>query len=516
MLKLKRAQSLNDYALVLAVVTLAGIGMQSYIKQGIQAVIKGTADVLTAGGTQPVAPAAAGSRQQLLLNLPDGAYNGNGMHNGINYSQYQYWHPAFINGYIKNLGGYVETKTKADGQKETTINPGTGMTGFISMVKEGNDVYYYHYPQQGSSNKIAIAAEDAATGILTTFSDLDGQADATYKADGTALETYTHIDGTGARIRDKTFSPYQIVRPSNDAAAQLEGIVEPGLYDYKQDPNKPLTVHTDRSITVTDTSLKTTSVGNRTEWNPVFINEYLERLYGGGVSYKSDPNGMYIDVGADGFMRVERKGNNIYYNHYLPGQKTPVVIGIEDAITRDYTTFDAAYGYPDATYIFTKEGDKIIQEKHQYIYETDETGARKTDETGAWTGKVVSEEIYRLNPDYERNSSDPSKKDRWTSVGSNSVNRTFKKYELVTINSQPVVSGDFTLSDPTTTNPKPNVPVKSLSPRDTTLRKTTINTDTTTVTGAWEATYKLENANTFSKSDKTTKPTATPSPPKGE
>lgn len=42
----KKAQSFNEYAIVIALITLVVMGTQIYIKRGIQGVIKGSADIL--------------------------------------------------------------------------------------------------------------------------------------------------------------------------------------------------------------------------------------------------------------------------------------------------------------------------------------------------------------------------------------------------------------------------------------------------------------------------------------
>lgn len=48
----KRGQSINEYVLVIALVTLAGIGMQNYIKRGIQGIVKTSADTLAGEQTE--------------------------------------------------------------------------------------------------------------------------------------------------------------------------------------------------------------------------------------------------------------------------------------------------------------------------------------------------------------------------------------------------------------------------------------------------------------------------------
>jgi len=48
----KIGQSINEYVLVIVLVTLAGIGMQSYIKRGIQGIVKTSADTLAGEQTE--------------------------------------------------------------------------------------------------------------------------------------------------------------------------------------------------------------------------------------------------------------------------------------------------------------------------------------------------------------------------------------------------------------------------------------------------------------------------------
>ena len=68
MLKHKKAQSLNEYALVLALVAMAGIGMQIYIRQGVQSVVKLTADNLATGGRLESVTVAPEEAANALLN----------------------------------------------------------------------------------------------------------------------------------------------------------------------------------------------------------------------------------------------------------------------------------------------------------------------------------------------------------------------------------------------------------------------------------------------------------------
>ncbi len=50
MLKNKRDQSINEYAMLIVLIVLAGVGMQNYLQLGVQSVVKLTADNLASGG----------------------------------------------------------------------------------------------------------------------------------------------------------------------------------------------------------------------------------------------------------------------------------------------------------------------------------------------------------------------------------------------------------------------------------------------------------------------------------
>ncbi len=50
MFKHKKAQSLNEYAMMIVLITLLAIGLQNYVKLGVQSVLKTTADNLATGG----------------------------------------------------------------------------------------------------------------------------------------------------------------------------------------------------------------------------------------------------------------------------------------------------------------------------------------------------------------------------------------------------------------------------------------------------------------------------------
>ncbi len=68
MFRYNRAQSFNEYALVLALVTLVGLGMQNYLKQGVQSVVKLTADNLATGGNLENTTVAPADAANALLN----------------------------------------------------------------------------------------------------------------------------------------------------------------------------------------------------------------------------------------------------------------------------------------------------------------------------------------------------------------------------------------------------------------------------------------------------------------
>lgn len=429
----KRAQSINEYAMVIIVVTLAAVAMQTYIKRGIQSVIKGTADVLAVGGkteTSALVPIAR-------LKVAD----------GIIYDKTR-WNTAFINEYIvKVFGGSKKTKRRADGSTYVDIDTGW-MTGAIRMVKEGNDVYYYHYPNLSDlSNRIIVAAEDALTGILTTFSPVDGQADATYKDDGTLLEVYTHLDLAGVRIRDKTFSPYRIVRLSDDVAAQQKGIGESGLFDYKQTGLRTAKNPTG-GLVVTNNPSDYPGVQPK----KVTVTEFASSNV--TIPYTSYNNYMRLYRATD--VKTKIKGNNVYY--YLIA--TDALIGIEDAFTRDLTTFDEN-GF--VNWVFGESGPYSTTEiKVTSNYDPVETT------------KVISATVEKKVGA------------NWVTVG------TYGKYQPVRI-SQTAATNPFT-------DPLPEMIVRK-----------TVSSETTNVSGSWEATYQL-GAETFGSLEKR-KPGAT-TPPK--
>ncbi len=394
----KKAQSFNEYALVIALITLVGIGMQTYIKRGIQAVIKGSADVLMAGGIHPAAPVPAADILNPMQDLADGSYY------GINFQKY--WHPAFIKEYIEWEWGYLGAtlRKNADGTTyyrnsnrnyEVSFLPAAAR---IEMVKDGNDVYYKLHTSDPES-PITVARENATTHDLTLFY--------------TSAPSHRPPNATYNYLGNSAL-------PYNDALAQQKGIEEPGLYKFNQ--TTPLTVISNKSITVNEYALKTTvithwTVGGKNNWNPTFVKEYL-------------------NTGKARAPVVERTGNNIYYYDYptladAAAKTNGIIVGGEDAITRDFTSFGPE-GYPDKTY--DVNGKEIRTYSHI-----------KDSKTGEILGAL----------DDKGNS--------------------YKKYQIVRISTT-----SYSGTSPTI-----------LPPVDTTKRTKLINNDQAQVSGAWDATYKL-------------------------
>ncbi len=299
----KRAQNINEYAMVIVVVTLAAVAMQAHIKRGIQAVIKLTADDLVTGWKLTEAPKPPEV-------LPDGKIKESELH--LTAKEY------------KEING-----------------------GYVWGERQGNRIYYYHFTSN-PADKTIIGIEDSLTGDYTEFGS-DGFAigvthkvniryDLKFKRNEDAKTHETVSVTVYERIyrddveKDKaiysdtgtTYGKYERVRLSSGAAgevtAQQKGVEEPGLYDYKQiatdaSPTGALIVTnkpSPKTVTVTEFALSNVTIPYTS------YNDYIRKNFGKAA------------------VKTEIKGNNI--NYYLI--TTDSLIGTEDAFTRDLTIFD--------------------------------------------------------------------------------------------------------------------------------------------------------------------------------
>ena len=135
-------QSINEYVLVIVLVTLAGIGMQSYIKRGIQGIVKTSADTL------------AGEQTEGRIEVDEAT---------------RAWHPLAIAYKDKLIAGE-----------------------FFIRERAGNSFYYNVYIEDPDNpTKIkkdrGIGIEDIATGNFTSL-DIDGNPlPVVYDKNGKAL-----------------------------------------------------------------------------------------------------------------------------------------------------------------------------------------------------------------------------------------------------------------------------------------------------------------------------------------
>ncbi|MDD5465675.1 MAG: hypothetical protein PHP73_04995 [Candidatus Omnitrophica bacterium] len=368
----KTGQSINEYVLVIVLVTLAGIGMQNYIKRGIQGIVKTSADTLA--GEKGDTVVYSGSDKSILTRY-DQAGN-------------LQWNPVAVS-YESRLSG-----------------------GFFVAEKTGNQVQYIHYPDTSDlNNKIIIGGQDQASGDFTSY-DWEGYVDAVYDKDGKLIKKFTPQEA-----RDN-YSKYDIVLLSSAAAKSMvqNGVVERGLIEFGyKDPLKPLTFNTPtpRKITVKTYSKysgpKSLALA---DWHPA-MTAYKEKM-------EEDKIG--------GFIQTEIKGSMVYYYTFTTNPKDRVLIGGEDTRTGDFTGFD-----PDGFPVSTVDGKlNVLRTYSGYLTDPE------TEEIVGVTG---------------------------------SDGKIYGQHQIVTISPALQTTGPATVAIP--------------------MRTKTIDNDTTQVTGAWEATYKL-------------------------
>lgn len=408
----KKAQSINEYVLVVALITIAGIGMLTYVKRGIQSNIKATADVLALSvktGPDSPAPAKTG-----LAGLPDGNIDK------------KFWNPVAKAFYDNN-------------------------SGFATAVKSGNDIYYY-LTKDGVTTR--IGGQDAVTGDFTSY-DWEGYPVAVYDSAGTAKHLYERVEdpvtgeitlnevefivkadkrdpkapGIPVALKDSDgkskniqtglgYDKYQILRlsspPSEGEVAQLKGVAEPGLYKYDMPEETRLKVISNKSTTVKEYKQN---------------KDLTESLFHLSAEKYKSING--------GFIQGEIQGSKVNYYHFTTDIADKALVGAEDMVTRQYTEFGVD-GF--ASGVANYAGDRYMAD---FTYNIDSETKEIISVTVKYGGKEVG---------------------------------TYGKYENIIINPLPPP-------------PKIGNPLSSLinSPK----RETIINNDTTTVTGAWSATYTL-------------------------
>ncbi len=343
----KRGQSINEYVLVIVLVTLAGIGMQSYIKRGIQGIVKTSADTLA--GEKGDTVVYSGSEKSILTRYDkDGNLQ---------------WNPAAI-AYEGRLSG-----------------------GFFVAEKTGNVIYYNHYPDTSDlNNKIVIGGQDQASGDFTSY-DLAGYVDAVYDKNGNLIKDFTPKQARA------DYAKYEIVSLSSAASKSFvqNGVIESGLVEFKyKDPLKPLTFETPtpKKITVeTHSKYSGPKMLAEDKRHPAMI-EYKDRM-------KRDR--------IKGFIQAEIKGSKVYYYTFTTDPKDRTLIGGEDMRTHDFTQFDPD-GFPVKTvsddYIIVvinegKENEKKVKEFKELWAYSDYGKDPKTKEI---VGVIDSKDnIYRKN-----------------------------------------------------------------------------------------------------------------------
>jgi len=374
----KRAQSINEYVLVITLVALAGIGMQTYIKRGIQGIVKTSADTLANEKGDTIV--YAGNAKSILPRAQ--------------------WNPAAI--------AYANNKLNG---------------GFFVAEATGNQVYYNLYPDSSNlSNKIVIGGQDLASGDFTSY-DWEGYADAVYDKNGNLIQSFTPAQARADYV------PYEILALSSAATKPIvqNGVIEQGLVEFKyQDPKKPLTFTADKKVivnTLSNYSISPQSLA-AVDWHPA-MTAYQARM---------------AEDKIPGFIDAEVKGSIVYYYLFTTDIKNKTLFGGENLRTGDFTQFGPD-GFPISTV------DKNLNVLRTYSgYVTDPV-------TKEITGIIGSDgNIYGQN-------------------------------QIVTISPALPTSAPAAVTSPMTTK--------------------TIDHDTTHVTGAWTAVYKLENANTFGAKDKT-------------
>ncbi len=304
----KIGQSINEYVLVIVLVTLAGIGMQSYIKRGIQGIVKTSADTLAGEAGDTVA--YSGSDKSILTR-----YDKAGT---------LQWNPVAA-AYEDRLSG-----------------------GFFVAEQTGNQVQYVHYPDTSDlNNKIIIGGQDRASGDFTSY-DWEGYVDAVYDKNGNLIKDFTPQEA-----RD-SYGKYDVVSLTSAANKSMvqNGAVESGMVEFNQ--TKPLKFEANKKINV-DTVSKYSGPKSlaQADWHPAML-AYETRMEEDKIR---------------GFIQTEVKGSKVYYYTFTTDPKDRVLIGAEDTRTHDFTGFDPD-GFPVSTvaetYTIDEYGNKKFKELRKY------------------------------------------------------------------------------------------------------------------------------------------------------
>ncbi|MDD5477963.1 MAG: hypothetical protein PHG87_07215 [Candidatus Omnitrophica bacterium] len=372
----KRAQSINEYVLVIALVTLAGIGMQIYIKRGIQGIVKTSADRLA--GEKGDSVVYTGSAKSILPRAQ--------------------WNPVAI--------AYADNKLNG---------------GFFVAEVTGNQVYYNLYSDSSNlNNKTVIGGQDLASGDFTSY-DWEGYVDAVYDKNGNLIQSFTPKQARA------DYAPYEILSLNTAANKSMvqSGVMELGLVAFDQ-KDHPLKFTADKKVIVHTVSKHSISPQNlaAANWHPA-MTAYQVKM---------------VQNNIPGFIQAEVQGNMVYYYTFTTDIKNKILFGGENLHTGDFTQFG-----PDGFPISTVDSNLTVLR--------------------TYSGYVT----------------DPVTKEITGIIGSDG--NIYGQNQIVTISPVLPTTGPATVASPMTTK--------------------TIDHDTTHVTGAWTAVYKLENANTFGARDKT-------------
>lgn len=302
----KSGQSINEYVLVIVLVALAGIGMQAYIKRGVQGIVKSSADTLA--GEEGDVVEYSGHKKSNLARYKDGKLQ---------------WNPIAIT-YESRLSG-----------------------GFFVAEKTGNKVQYVHYPDASDlKNKIIIAGQDWASGDFTSY-DGEGYVDAVYDKSGNLIKNFTPEEAKN------NYSKYEVVLLSSAGNKPIvqDGVIEQGLIEFNyKNAASPLTVETPvpKKITV-ETHSKYSGPKSLPEaaWHPAMT----------GFQTRMEEDGIR------GFIQAEIRGSKVYYYTFTTDPKNRTLIGAEDTRTHDFTEFDPD-GFPLAT---VDSSLKTLREYNGYV-----------------------------------------------------------------------------------------------------------------------------------------------------
>lgn len=342
-------QSLSEYAIVLAIVFAGAIGMQTYLKRGIQAGIKATADNLSG---ETINSSKAKDYDKVNWHIVAKRYDefaepGFNIAKEKNGNIYYYHYNLDLEDEVlfgienKNSGNF--TGFYHDGYPSETMG---------EVSSEGEDISQSMYLSEFLSEKgevlrdvvvelngkivnqdVKIGPED----ILKIAYPIQKYNRPENKEDGEEEKDIKFVTGSDD---GKKYRKHQAM--SETSSIVQKGVVEKGLVKFEYSETNPMVITTKKNINFNVKQRKVSPTSVFEEGKNQGVGDTPK------VSWHPAAKAYFNNYSSQGFNIAEDEGKNIYYYHYDKNGENEVLVGIESKVTGDFTGFDSE-GYPFET-----------------------------------------------------------------------------------------------------------------------------------------------------------------------